>query len=43
MPYENDTTGAVDTLAYAYDDWCIANIANKLGQTDIANDFYNRS
>ena len=30
------------TLEYAYDDWCIAMMADSLGRTDVANDFYQR-
>jgi predicted alpha-1,2-mannosidase len=30
------------TLEYAYDDWCIAMMADSLGRMDVANDFYQR-
>ena len=31
------------TLEYAYDDWCIAQLAKKLGATDIFNEFMTRA
>ena len=31
------------TLEYAYDDWCIARLAEALGKHDIANEFYQRA
>ncbi|MGN0034013.1 MAG: GH92 family glycosyl hydrolase [Candidatus Limimorpha sp.] len=31
------------TLEYAYDDWCIARMAEKMGKNDIASDFYRRA
>ncbi len=31
------------TLEYAYDDWCIAKMAEALGKQDIANEFYQRA
>ncbi|MFN3343434.1 MAG: GH92 family glycosyl hydrolase [Flavobacteriales bacterium] len=31
------------TLEYAYDDWCIAILAEQLNETEIAKDFFNRS
>ena len=31
------------TLEYAYDDWCIARMAEKMGKQDIANEFYKRA
>ncbi len=31
------------TLEYAYDDWCIARMAEAMGKTDIADRFYDRS
>ena len=30
------------TLEYAYDDWCIARMAEKMGKQDIADEFYAR-
>lgn len=30
-------------LEYAYDDWCIARMAEKLGDTELAADFYTRA
>ena len=30
------------TLEYAYDDWCIARMAEKIGKQDIADEFYRR-
>lgn len=31
------------TLEYAYDDWCIARMAEKMGKDDIAAEFYQRA
>ena len=31
------------TLEYAYDDWCIARMAEKMGKQDIASEFYKRA
>ena len=31
------------TLEYAYDDWCIARMSEKMGKQDIANEFYKRA
>lgn len=31
------------TLEYAYDDWCIAEFAKEIGETEIANTFYKRA
>lgn len=31
------------TLEYAYDDWCIARMADKMGKQDIADEFYRRA
>lgn len=31
------------TLEYAYDDWCIARLAEALGKQDIADEFYQRA
>lgn len=31
------------TLEYAYDDWCIAVMAEKMGKQDIADEFYRRA
>jgi predicted alpha-1,2-mannosidase len=36
-------TSVSTTLEFAYDDWCIAQMAGKLGRTDIYNEFSKRS
>jgi len=36
-------TSVSTTLEYAYDDWCIAQLAKKLNRTDIYNEFNKRS
>ena len=36
-------TSVSNTLEYAFDDWCIAQAAKKLGRTDIYNEFIKRS
>lgn len=40
---EESGTSVSNTLEYAYDDWCIAQLAKKLGQTAIYQDFIKRS
>lgn len=40
---EKNGTSVSTTLEYAYDDWCIAQLAQKLGRTAIYNDFIKRS
>ncbi|RYE01041.1 MAG: glycoside hydrolase family 92 protein, partial [Sphingobacteriaceae bacterium] len=40
---EHNGTSVSNTLEYAYDDWAIAQMAKKLGQTDIYNEFIKRS
>ena len=43
IPAEHSGTSVSNTLEYAYDDWCIAQIAKKLGKQDIYNTFLKRS
>jgi predicted alpha-1,2-mannosidase len=43
IPSESTGTSVSTTLEYAYDDWCIAQLAQKLGRTDVYNDFIKRS
>ncbi len=43
VPADKNGTGASTTLEYAYDDWCIAQLAKKLGRNDIYNEFIKRS
>jgi putative alpha-1,2-mannosidase len=43
IPAEKNGTSASTTLEYAYDDWCIAQLAKKLGRNDIYNEFIKRS
>lgn len=43
IPDEKNGVSVSSTLEYAYDDWCIAQIAKKLGKTDIYNEFIKRS
>ncbi len=43
IPAEKSGTSASTTLEYAYDDWCIAQLAKKLGRTAIYNEFIKRS
>ncbi len=40
---EKNGTSVSNTLEYAYDDWAIAQIAKKLGKTDIYNEYLKRS
>ena len=39
----NDDWSMSRTLEYAYDDWCIAALADHLGRTDIAREFHARA
>jgi len=43
IPDEKNNVSVSSTLEYAYDDWCIAQLAKKLGQHDIYNEFYKRA
>ena len=40
---ERENESVSKTLEYAYDDWCIAVMANNMGKSDIAENFYRRS
>jgi predicted alpha-1,2-mannosidase len=40
---ENNGTSVSNTLEYAYDDWCIAQLAKKLNNTAVYNEFIKRS
>ena len=42
-PYNADNWSLSKTLEYAYDDYCIARMAEKMGRTDVAEEFYKRS
>ncbi|MDB5030571.1 GH92 family glycosyl hydrolase [Mucilaginibacter sp.] len=43
IPDEKDGNAVSSTLEYAYDDWCIAQMAKKLGNTAIYNEFSKRA
>lgn len=43
IPAEKNGTSVSNTLEYAYDDWAIAQIAKKLGKTDVYNKYIKRS
>jgi predicted alpha-1,2-mannosidase len=43
IPVEEEHESVSKTLEYAYDDWCIAVMAEAMGKRDIANEFYQRS
>lgn len=43
VPFDNDSVGCCDTLAYSYDDWSVSLFANKLGKTNDSELFYSRS
>ncbi len=43
IPNDKSGVSVSSTLEYAYDDWAIAQMAKKLGQTDIYNEFIKRS
>lgn len=43
VPEDKSSSSVSKTLEYAYDDWCIAQIAKKLNQTAIYEEFMTRS
>lgn len=43
IPAEKNGSSASTTQEYAYDDWCIAQLAKKLGRTALYNEFSKRS
>ncbi len=43
VPEDRNGSSVSKTLEYAYDDWCIAQIAKKMGKTDIYNEYMRRS
>ena len=43
IPADKESESVSKTLEYAYDDWCIARVAESLGKQQIADSFYNRS
>ena len=43
VPEDKSGSSVSQTLEYAYDDWCIAQAARKLGRTDVYNTYTKRS
>ena len=43
VPADRNGTSVSNTLEYAYDDWCIAQLAQKLGRNDVYDEFISRS
>ncbi len=43
IPADGSREGVSITLEYAYDDWCIARMAEKLGNKDVADAYYKRA
>lgn len=43
IPEDKNGSSVSKTLEYAYDDWCIAQVAKKLGKQDIYEEFSKRS
>ena len=43
IPIDVEGEAVSKTLEYAYDDWCIARMAEDMGKTDIAEEFYKRA
>ena len=43
IPIEMEGEAVSKTLEYAYDDWCVARMAEAMGKQDIANEFYARA
>ena len=43
IPIELEGEAVSKTLEYAYDDWCVARMAEAMGKQDIADEFYTRA
>ena len=43
VPYPESMGSSAQTMEYAYDDYCIARMAEKLGDKEVADEFYKRS
>ncbi len=43
VPSDKKSESVSLTLEYAYDDWCIARMAEEMGRTEIADEFYRRA
>ncbi|TCC99422.1 glycoside hydrolase family 92 protein [Pedobacter hiemivivus] len=43
VPSDKNRTAVSNTLEYAYDDWCIAQLAKKIGNTEVYNAFIKRA
>ena len=43
IPIEVEGEATSKTLEYAYDDWCVARMAEDMGKQDIADEFYARA
>jgi len=43
VPEDKSSSSVSKTLEYAYDDWCIAQIARKAGNDDVYEEYFNRS
>lgn len=43
IPAEKNATSISNTLEYAYDDWCIAQLAKHLGKNDVYEEYIKRS
>ena len=43
VPEDKNGSSVSKTLEYAYDDWCIAQVAKKLGRQDLYDEFIKRS
>ena len=43
IPIEMEGEAVSKTLEYAYDDWCVARMAEDMGETEIAKEFYARA
>ena len=43
IPIESEGEAVSKTLEYAYDDWCVARMAEDMGKQDIADEFYARA
>ena len=43
IPVDQEGEATSKTLEYAYDDWCVARMAEDMGRPDVADEFYKRA
>lgn len=43
VPYDRKNESVSQTLEYSYDDWCIALMAEKMGEKEVAKEYFDRA